>query len=476
MIVGIKNKTLSNLFAVICLLSIVFIMETILLAILSSRVDLFIFIQILIYPVLVFLTIVFFGTFRNVKDKFFVFNAFIFALVARFVVVIIMYFLLWELQGGPFQWGWGPDDYTYHKASLYFANYPNASLDDIYLFGLSKNYFLYPYFVSFLYRFIYPHTLVARFANALLGSLTIIPFYYFIKNLRVGNRIAKLATSFYIFSPSFIYFSSLELKDTLLIFICFILLYSVSAISKIRGILKFAFLTAIYFALSISLLYIRAQFFFLFGFFYLIFLFRRSIFSKRSSLSFISRLLVATIVGFLIYKQILPLIIHGMTRLTVPYISLEFTRYYKWNITSLFGSLTPIITSIGGFFLPFPTLVRLPYTKANYPLDLLRIPLDLEIFFTSFITIFVVFSKRIIKDSNLKILLIMALILYVGLLISNFIIYERHRLLLTAFTFIFVAYGIENGINLRKVLFISFGATSLVFLYNIFRWVAQGVI
>ena len=158
------------------------------------------------------------------------------------------------------------------------------------------------------------------------------------------------------------------------------------------------------------------------------------------------------------------------------YISYEFQRYEKWKITSIFGELVPFITSLLGFFLPFPTLVYLPHPVANYPTDILKIPVDMEIFFTSIITVYVIFSKY--KNSNLgfKIILMMTVILYLGLLASNYVSYERHRLLLTATNFILVAYGIEDGVNSKKILFVCFLVSLFVFFYSIIRIKAAGIL
>lgn len=469
---------LNNILHIIFSISFLFFILSISLALIINKIDLFIFVQIFVYPFLFSLIIIFYQTTQSNTDSIFLTNSILCSLAIRCVMVIIIYLLLWSFQGGPFQCGWiENDDLLYHKISLAYVEHPKSLFGDIYSFGISERYALYPYFVSCLYKFSYPHTLVARFANAILGSIAIIPFYYFIKNLGIKKNIAKLATSFYIFSPGFIYFGSLQLKDTLSIVICFTLLYLGSLILKIKKISNLAFLTLIYFSINWSLFYIRAQFFFLFAFFYLLFFFYSPTFSRKSLL-FIPKLLLIIPIGFFIYQKALSLIAEdALLRLAPTYIFHEFMRYSEWHTASMLGPLMPIVTSITGFFLPFPTLMYLPYSNANYPTSILKLPLDVEIFFTSMIVIFVIFRKGIVKHINFRILLVMALFCYFGLVISNFITYERAKLLLTSFSFIFVAFGVEEeSVDLKKVLFGCFIATLVIFFYNIMRGIAHGVV
>ncbi len=472
----IINRRLNNIFCIVFIITFFFLIITALLALLVNKIDFFIYNQIFIYFFSIVCTILFYKATHNKKENIFLTQGIFTSLAVRCLMVIVIYILLWIFQGGPFQCGWiEQDDTIYHGIALYLSQHPGTSLDNPQLFGLSKNYILYPYLVSFLYNFIYPHTLVARFANGIIGTLAIIPFYFFIKNLGMKENIARLATSFYIFSPGFIYFGSLQLKDTLLIFICFTLLCLASILPKTRKISTIVFVTLIYFIISGSLFFIRAQFFFLFALFYMFFFLRSSIFFKKNLL-FILKLFIFMIVGIFIYKEASQLIEQNIERLAPDYILYEFMRYSKWQITSMFGFLTPVITSLAGFFLPFPTFVHLPYPDANYPTDIFIIPVDIEIFFISFITIFTIFSNYNTKKWGFKILLLMSIILYIGLIFSNFTTYERSKLLLISFSFIFVAFGIVEGINSKQLLCTCTIGSLFVFCYNVMRCIARGLV
>jgi hypothetical protein len=377
----------------------------------------------------------------------------------RGLALLGLYFLLRKLQGVPFQIGVNGDDYLYHHISLHLAQSSDSLSKTLRLFKISWGYALYPYLIGLLYKFIYPHTLIARFFNLILGFLALFPFYCFLKNLGLKEKVIRLSLCFYIFSPSFIYFNSLQLKDSLLILICSILFFVASLLLKAKSILRFLSLSLIYFIISLSFFYIRRQFFFLFVLFYLLFFYsHRRFFRQIFPLSII---VIGSFIGFLTLEKTFLL---GFLE--------EPSRFSEWKIFSVLGEMTPLLTFLLGLFLPFPTFIRLPSRPVNYPVDLLTIPLALEIFFTSIFMVFVIFRKEIRKNTNFKILLIMLLLLYLGLAFSGLITYERMRLLLTLISFVFVSFGMVKleGIFSKKVFLTYLIFFIFVIFYNILRY------
>lgn len=104
----------------------------------------------------------------------------------------------WKTQGFGFY-----DDIKFGTG--FYSGYPNIS-------ALAKFYF-------------YDHYLTPRFLNAFFSTLTI-PFYFYTINYLSENKNSnKTITIIFSFSPALIVFSSLQLKETVLIFFISTLLY-----------------------------------------------------------------------------------------------------------------------------------------------------------------------------------------------------------------------------------------------------------
>ena len=472
--VRMMDNRLDSFLRIVSVLSVVFMVEALALMTVTGKPSVFMAIQILVYFFCVLLTVIFFRAFKGARDNVFVFNCFAVALIIRFVAVLGLYFLFWKLQGGPFLCGWAKDDHTYHMIALSFAKHPELGLNQSHILGLSRRYALYPYLVSFLYRFVYPHTLVARLANAIIGSAVAVPLYYFVRNLGLTRNAARLSVSFYVFSPTFVYYSSLQLKDMLLVFLCSVLFYLASALLKTESVTKIVLIAVMYFAINTCLLFLRTQMFFLFAFFYLIFLLHCPVLCKKDLL-YLPKLLLAVIVGALVCKYLLPFALGGLKTLRPAFVLTQFTRYYEWHLTSVLGKFTPIIVSGIGFFLPMPTLVHLPFAGASYPLDIIRVPLTMEVFFSSFISVAVILRGKEIRNRRVWILVALIVSLYAGLIVSNLIASPRHRMLLTFLTLILVSYGMELRMNFGKILLACFVGSLLVFFFNLLRCVGYGI-
>lgn len=471
--INIRSE-LKNLLIVVFLTFIVFMIIALGLAFITGEFDLLIFSQILVYPTLISASVFFFRATFNVKnDNSFLGIAFFTALIARIIVVIILYYLLIELQGHPFLGGF-KDESMYHSISSYFAKNPQVPLSDVNRFGLSDNYGMYPYLVGFFYRCFGIHTLVARFLNAFIGALCVIPFYLFVRNLGMKQETAKLAAAFYVFSANFILFNSIQLKDSLTLLLCFLLVYLGSLLMKTKRISRVVLLTGMYLVISLPFLYIRGEFFFLFAVYYLIFVYKR--FFNKLSLDF-SRILIITLVVamlFLVCWRLIPEISSRMGKFSGNYIEYAFLRYEKWQILDLFGSLIPIITSVTGFFLPLPSLISFPCPDSSYLADVFENPSHTEIFFISIISLITIFASYKIKKMGFNVILYLATILYISLLVTGYVTYPRHKLFLTALCLIVAAYGIvETKIKFRIVLPICVAGWFFVFIYNLLRFLAR---
>lgn len=161
----------------------------------------------------------------KIKSVQFLFLLMVTSFIVKIISVFIFERLMIDIVGIPFLSY--NDDYVYDLTSSnildnwnirgigfysdiqfstgFYSGYPNISALAKLLFG--------------------DHYLVPRFLNAFFSTLTI-PFYYFtVKYLSSNKNIVRVTTILLSFSPAFITYSSLQLKDTILIFFVATLLY-----------------------------------------------------------------------------------------------------------------------------------------------------------------------------------------------------------------------------------------------------------
>jgi 4-amino-4-deoxy-L-arabinose transferase-like glycosyltransferase len=106
-------------------------------------------------------------------------------------------------------------------------------------------------FLGFIYSIFGPNILIARIIEAIIGALSGVIIYK-IGLLVFNHSVAKLSSIIFVFFPSFVYFNSLHLKETIMIFVM---------LNAILGIIKFQQQKR-FIDLFISLLFILLTFYF----------------------------------------------------------------------------------------------------------------------------------------------------------------------------------------------------------------------
>lgn len=161
----------------------------------------------------------------KIKSVQFLFLLMVTSFIVKIISVFIFERLMIDIVGIPFL-GYN-DDYIYESTSSdilstwnirgfgfysdilfstgFYSGYPNISALAKLLFG---DYYLVP-----------------RFLNVFFSTLTVPFYYYTVKYLASNKNIVRVTTILFSFSPAFITYSSLQLKDTILIFFIATLLY-----------------------------------------------------------------------------------------------------------------------------------------------------------------------------------------------------------------------------------------------------------
>jgi len=244
------------------------------------------------------------------------------------------------------------------------------------------------------------------------------------------------------------------------------------------NIIKSILCLLVYVVSLLSFLFIRVQFIFLFLFFAFIFLFY---FSKRIQINTLLRLALFIITISLIILSIkysLLSLVDPFRKIKISYIRMELFRYFNWKISNLLGQAGIFIIPFIGFFLPFPSFVFLNSGCGIIPIDYLKLPLDLEITLISSISVigFFKYKKVLSKFLGVRLIFYMIIVTYIGLVISNFISYERQRLFLNSLLYVFFSHVfLKADIKFKLISTIIFLIIALTISYNVLRGLAHGV-
>lgn len=163
-------------------------------------------------------------------SKTFIINIFIISFVIKVLFVYVFYFILEYFVGMPFLTR--KDDYQYYLSSSKIAE--QWSVNGMYLVDnvmFSTGFYSgYPNLSAFLiYIFNGDPIIIPRIGNAFFSALTVILFYKITK-LFSREKEARLVAVIFMFSPIFITYSSLQLKDTVLLFLVSVIIYFLSKI------------------------------------------------------------------------------------------------------------------------------------------------------------------------------------------------------------------------------------------------------
>lgn len=151
--------------------------------------------------------------------------------LVRVIGIFIFYFTMTYDYGTLFSSG-GDDSYYDLRCWQLAQSFP--FLKGVYIPFHARGYY---YIGSFLYWVFGHNILIPRFLNAFAASLTVI-FLYSISKRILDEKKARIAIYLFIFFPDLIWFSSLQLKDTLLIFLIVFSVWLVFQLTENLGLLR----------------------------------------------------------------------------------------------------------------------------------------------------------------------------------------------------------------------------------------------
>jgi len=337
-------------------------------------------------------------------------------------------------------------------------------------FNFPINYMGYPYLMAWIYHFFGISNYYHIFINPILISTSGVIFYNLLKeSTKFKEEVLKLWLILFLFFPSFNYFSILNLKDSLLFFILSLSFYSSWKVfickTKFKQLL---FLTLVIVSVYV-LYYIRAPFVVL----PILFLF----FVSRS----FKNLLFVLIIFPAFLKWAISFIEKVIPFFRWKYILLTFSKVQKWNIVKTVPSLIPFLIIFSPLLIAFPMPIIYPLSPSintNISTEVFKIPINIEysILFSFLSVLALRKDLRIEFQRSLGVFPYFKLvfIIFVMLVISNYITYERHRLILEMFLYLPLAFILYNHLfygraKVKMIFIILLGLNFLSLYYTYLR-------
>lgn len=327
-------------------------------------------ISLLILPVLYWFVFLFYKKNLLVKDKTFVYKIFIISLIVRVLGVFIFADILLSLNGYPFLSM--KDDYNYQQASLEIVNRWRSSGIGFYsdVWFSTGFYSGFPNFSAFLMYVFGDSIYIPRLGNAFFSSLTSVLAYQIVSSFTTTKR-ARLIAVIFVFSPLLFSFSSLQLKDTVLLYLTLAVVKRLIFIIKNKSSLKNLLLLGSY---LLIIVFFRAATIIPLFISFLIILFIKS--KKQKKVSLYNILSLSVIVLTLIYGWKFLTELNGVDSLEL-YVTSRYDKMQNQSFeNSEIGGRSSVIKFLGApvyllfsFFLPPALLVNIPNMETiNYTL------------------------------------------------------------------------------------------------------------
>lgn len=327
-------------------------------------------ISLLILPILYWFVFLLYKRNLFIKDKVFVYKIFFISLIVRVLGVFVFADILLNLNGYPFLSM--KDDYNYQQASIEIVNRWRVSGIGFYsdIWFSTGFYSGFPNFSAFLMYVFGDSIYVPRLGNAFFSSLTSVLAYQIVSSFTTQKR-ARLVAVIFVFSPLLFSFSSLQLKDTVLLYLTFAVVKRLIFIIENKSNITNLILLGIY---LLIIVFFRAATIIPLLVSFLIILFIKS--KKQRKISLYNIISLSVIIFTLIYGWKFLTELNGVDSLEL-YVTSRYDKMQNQSFeNSEIGGGKNIIKFLGtpvyflfSFFLPPALLVNLPNMETiNYTL------------------------------------------------------------------------------------------------------------
>ena len=402
---------------------------------------------------------------------------FAWSLILRVLTMVVLYFVFKHLTGTPFSIG-DFDEYSYHTAATDLAyHWRQAHFGIMTYIPFGFAYSGYPTFCAILYFLLGSSTILARIANCIIGSLSVLLTYKIARDLW-GECIGRTAGIIAMLFPLMVFYSGVQLKDTILTFLVLWVTYNVIKWGSGKKI-KFWQLVLVIGAV-VSMFTFRT----VVGIITISCILIYSVIPKSKSL-YSNMRKVAAGIAVILLSLLLLLGMRGekptLNRLVRGYGLAEY-RAAQWGTSGsdISGYASFNLFSVIAFPAPFPTLVDIPLDTTSAPLrgEYYHIGTMLVWNILSFFALIGIFSAIKKRFHSSLLLWLFTLFYLLTLTQSNFIMHERFRLVIAPFLIIFTAVGLYKASREKMWWWILYllGNAILIFGWNYYRLAGRGMI
>ncbi|MFN5417581.1 MAG: hypothetical protein ACK5B9_11030 [Flavobacteriia bacterium] len=384
----------------------------------------------------------------KLSDAYFRKKLFKIALIIRIISILFFYFFFTYMNGNSFEFDAG-DAFFYDETGKFMSDYFMSGKIDA--FAELQKYMVisdtgFPIYLGVIYSIFFKSILLARLLNAFFGAWLCVIIFDLVKR-NFDSKVAKLAGIMMMIMPVLIYYSSLHLKETLMIFLLFVFINLADIIVKSK---KINYYQILFLILSGSSLFLF-----------------RTVLGVCAIVSIISYLIFANqritgikrrlIIGFWMIGMLIFLLATSVRQDINTYIA-DGSTNQEQKVASVSNAQGNRLAKYGSKSLLFPMLIAAPFpTFVNTDQKNIMM-LGGSIFIRNIYAFFVilaliVFYKR--KLFSKHVLILSFLFSYLVVLgFSGFVLSDRFHLPIVPILVILAAYGVSQ-VNFKNFRFFN---------------------
>lgn len=412
----------------------------------------------------------------NINAKSFKKSLFITSFFIRAIFLICTLLLIYfvDTKSYPYEIGGGEDSKYYHAAASDVADniFPGDLSKTLQKWYEQKGDFGYPTYLGFLYHFLGKDSILIRFISLLFSSLTVVLIYLLARNI-YNEKVARFAGILTMLMPALLWYDTVLLKESVMIFLVFLCLYSISEIVlsgrfKINYIIMASismFLLFFFRAVMAWLIIFTAIFYFLLNFS------NRKI--SRSTV-FVAFLILIMIISFLVLQsgsldELKTLVKQSETQLENELVYSALSRGVSYNMVLVIPFLF-----VGAIVTPFPSIMyfdsgQLPMVSHFFN-ELVRNSL----YFFAFIGILFSYKKRF-KESSLLLFYTLGYIAILAYSGKSF--QDRFQLPSLPGMLILISAGLAHGqVYFKRWKLYLIGMAVAIVLWQLFKLKIRGLL
>jgi hypothetical protein len=389
------------------------------------------------------------------------------------------HFLFDQIQDFPFSGGLSFfDEMKYYKfAKEFYLSGGGTIFDMVDVVNFPLSYLGYPYILYLLYDVFGVNLYIHILLNTFFMSFATIVFYkLFIKLFNFSNDEKILLMGALLFSPALNLYAVQNLKDALLTLETGISIYAAySFVYFSKTFISRVFYILLFFVSVYSIYFCRVQFSFLMFLYLIIMIY----YNANKYLFFLFFSIFVFYIATVLYEEYEKYFVY----FSYDFLNMQFERMQKWSVfqNKLILMIAPILAPFA-IFLPLPLKVNFESNSAimNMNSELWTIPLHIELTFL-YVVIVLNFHNilKLLKSSAvMRAYKTFLLVFVISLYITNYITYERHKLLFTLMSmpFFVKSFSIVLTKKTKQLLLLLILLATLSFVYSIVRVLLKGEI